>query len=324
MTNKQTDFFREKNVLVAGGAGFVGTNLILRLLELGANVRATIHQKNPQIFIRPGIKFFHGDLRDSAFAHQVAEGMDYVFMCAANTSGAGVIEKTPLVHVTPNVIINSLMLEAAHSARVKKFLFISSNAVYPVTDHPVREEEMEFGNLFDKYFFAGWMKQFSEVMCQMYGKVKNPMPVIVVRPANLYGKYDDFDWETSHMPAAIIRKVMEHRDPLEVWGDGNSIKDLLYIDDFVDGMLLAMEKIGSFDAVNIASGIPVTTKDFLRTALQIEKYVPKIVFNTSKPSMIPLRLIDTKKAESLLGLKAQTTLAEGVRRTMAWYKENKM
>jgi GDP-L-fucose synthase len=151
------------------------------------------------------------------------------------------------------------------------------------------------------------------------------MPVIVVRPANLYGKFDDFEWETSHMPAATIRKVLEHHNPIAVWGDGNDIKDLLYVEDFVYGMLLAMEKIKSFDIINIASGISVTTKDFLRAALDVESnYNPQIIFDTSKPSMIPIRLIDTRKAEKLIGFKAQTSLKEGLQQTMSWYREMRM
>ncbi|MEK7090237.1 MAG: NAD(P)-dependent oxidoreductase [Patescibacteria group bacterium] len=321
--NKMGDFFRGKKVLVTGGAGFVGTNLIIRLVELGAEVRATYHKKLPQ-YTNEGVDYIFADLTNGNHARRIVRSMDYVFMCAANTSGAAVMEKTPLVHVTPNVIMNSLMLEAAHQAAVKKFLFISSSAVYPVADHPVKEDEMEYGNLFSKYFFAGWMKQFSEVMCEMYaGKIKNPMPVVVVRPANLYGEYDDFEWATSHMVAANIRKVIERHNPIEVWGDGNDIKDLLYISDFVRGMLLAMEKLGTFEPINIATGVPVTVKDVLRLAFEIEGYGPRLIFYESKPTMIPKRLIDTAKAERLIGFRAETTLKEGLKRTIAWYHRRK-
>jgi len=135
------------------------------------------------------------------------EGAEYVFMCAANTSGAAVMDKTPLAHVTPNVVMNTLMLDAAYSAKVRKFLFISSNTVYPAVDHPVAEDEMVPGDLFEKYFCVGWMKQFTEILCRMYAeKIRTPMQMVVVRPANIYGPDDDFEWETSHVLPALIRK----------------------------------------------------------------------------------------------------------------------
>jgi len=219
-----------------------------------------------------------------------------------------------------------LMLEAAYAAGVKKFLWISSSAVYPVSDFAVREDEMVFGDLFHKYFFAGWMKQFGEVMCEMYAKrIKNPMPVVVVRPANLYGEYDDFEWETSHMVAALIRRVAERHNPIEVWGDGNDIKDLLYVGDFVDGILVAMEKIETFDPVNIATGVPVNTKDVINTLIEVDNYKDaKVHYDESKPTMIPKRLIDAAKAERALGFKAKTPLKVGLKRTIDWYREQRM
>src|SRR3989338_4580064 len=98
-----SEFYKGKNVLVTGGAGFVGTNLILKLLEKGANIRATVHKKPPQLKDKR-IKFIKADLTRKSDCKKAVKGIDYVFMCAANTSGAAVIEKTPLVHVTPNVI----------------------------------------------------------------------------------------------------------------------------------------------------------------------------------------------------------------------------
>src|SRR3990167_8992416 len=155
-------FFKGKKVLVAGGTGFVGTNLVLKLKELDANITATYHRHKPQIK-NPSIKFIQADLTKARDCKKVVKGQQYVFMCAANTSGAAVIEKTPLVHVTPNIIMNSLMLEAAHKNNVKKFLFISSNTVYPLTNFPVKEKDVNY-NFYDKYFPVGWMKLFTEKM----------------------------------------------------------------------------------------------------------------------------------------------------------------
>lgn len=315
--------YKNAKILVAGGSGFVGTNLIKRLLELGASVKTTIHKKKLQIS-DPRISAVEVDLMTSQGCRKAVEGVDYVFMCAANTSGAAVMETKPLVHVTPNLMMNSLMLEAAYDAGVKKYLWMSSNSVYPVTEHPVNETEMAYGNLFDKYFCVGWMKQFSEVLCQMYSqKIKKPMAAIVVRPANIYGPYDDFEWETSHVLPALIRKVVERHEPIEVWGDGNDIKDLIYIDDFIEGTLLAMEKMQGFDPINIGTGVPSSVRQAIDEIVKADEYVgAKIVYNSSKPTMIPKRLIDVSKAKTELGFTARTSLAEGLQKTIQWYRQS--
>ncbi len=316
----KTDYFKNKKVLVAGGAGFVGTNLIKKLLELEANVRAA-DIKELQIQDKR-IEYLKCDLTKKEECEKAVKNIDYVFMLAANTSGAQVMEKTPLVHVTPNLIMNSLLLAASYEAGVKKFLFHSSSTVYPVSDKPCKENDMKYGDLFSKYYFVGWMKQFSEVLCEMYTRVKNPMKTIVVRPANIYGPCSDFELETSHVIPALIRKVVKRRNPIEVWGDGNEVKDFIYVDDLVEGDLLAMEKIESFDPINIASGRPCTIKEVLKAILDADNYQDaKIVFNTSKPTMIPKRLIDTSKAKKVLGFEAKTPLIEGIKKTIDWYKK---
>lgn len=316
--------FKGKNVLIAGGSGFVGTNLIIRMLELGANVYATIHRKQPQIQDER-INFVNADLLNPDDCNRVTNGMEYVFMCAANTSGAAVIEKTPLAHVTPNVIMNTNILDASYKAGVKKFFFISSNTVYPPYEHPVKEDEAFSGDLFDKYFCVGWMKRFTEIECQMYSeKIKEPMKTIVVRPGNLYGEYDDFEWETSHVLPALIRKVVERQTPLEIWGDGSDRKDFLYVGDFIDGMLLAMEKIEGFDPINLAKGESISVKEALDVIVRVDGYEGvDIKYNADKPSMIPLRLISAEKAERLLGFKAKTSFEEGIKKTIDWYKKSR-
>jgi GDP-L-fucose synthase len=286
-------------------------------------VRATIHHKPPQI-PQKNVEFIKADLTKQSDCRKVVAEIDYVFMCAANTSGAAVIEQTPLVHVTPNVVMNTYMLEQAHAAGVKKFLFISSNTVYPLTDYPVKETDVNY-ELYEKYFSVAWMKLFTEKMCEMYTtKIKNPMVCIVVRPGNMYGPYDDFNWETSHVLPALMRKVVERQKPLEVWGDGNDIKDFIFIVDAVEGFLLAMEKINTFDPINIGGGKPISIKQALKTMLRVDNFKnPEIVFNSSKPSMIPIRLINIDKAKKMLNFTPKTTVQEGLKKTMEWYWNTK-
>ena len=201
--------FDGKNVLVTGGSGFIGVNLIKKLLSLGANLRSTIHRR-PSVLNNKKIEYVKCDLLLLDDCKKIVKEMDYVFMCAANTSGAAVIASTPLVHVTPNIIMNSQMLEAAYKAKIKKFVWLSSNTVYPPTgDRPVREEEIFNGDPHDVYFGVGWLKRYTEMLCRLYSeKLKNKMITVVLRPSNIYGPYDDFNFATSHMMAAITRKVV--------------------------------------------------------------------------------------------------------------------
>jgi GDP-L-fucose synthase len=119
----------------------------------------------------------------------------------------------------------------------------------------------------------------------------------------------------------LIRKVVERHDPLEVWGDGNDLKEFIYVQDFVDGVLSAMEKIDGFDPINIAAGKPCTVREVLNVLLKVDDYRnAKLVFDTSKPTMIPKRVIDISKAKSRLGFEAKVSMEEGLRRTVEWYR----
>jgi GDP-L-fucose synthase len=216
------------------------------------------------------------------------------------------------------------MLEAAYFAKVKKFIWLSSNAAYPPSgDRPVKEEELLDGDPYETYFGVAWMKRYTEILCRMYSeKLKNPMTTVVLRPSNIYGPYDDFDFATSHVMAAQIRKVIERHDPIEVWGTGNDVRDLIYIDDFIDAMILATEKIETYNPLNIALGKGYSVKEILQIILEVDGYTDaRIEFDTAKPSMIPIRLIDTTRAESILGFKAKTGLREGIKKTIDWYRK---
>jgi GDP-L-fucose synthase len=314
--------FCGKNVLVAGGTGFIGINLIFRLLKLGARVRATIHLKEP-VIRDSRIEYVACDLLSMQDCKKIVMDMDYVFMCAANTSGAAVIATTPLVHVTPNIVMNALMLEAAYFARVNKFIFLSSNAAYPPSaERHVRENEMFDADPYDIYFGVAWMKRYTEILCRMYSqKLKNPMTTVVVRPSNIYGPYDDFEPATSHVMAATIRKVVERHNPMKVWGTGDDVRDLIYIDDFLTGLLLAAEKINTYDPVNIGYGKGYSIKELLTIIMEIEGCKDlRVEYDSSKPSMIPMRLIDVSKAEKQLNFRAQTDIRKGITKTIEWFK----
>jgi len=318
--------FTGKKVLIAGGAGFIGTNLALALAKRGARLRLTVHEKPLQV-PHPEAEVMNLDLRQPEHCARAVEAVDYVFLCAAHTSGAAVIRTTPLVHITPNVLINTLMLEAAHRARVARFCFVSSGAAYPPTaDRPVGEAEMFDGDPHDVYFAAGWMKRYAEILCRTYAeKIPDPMPTVVVRPSNVYGPYDKFDFAVSHVTAALIRRVVERHSPLEVWGSGQDIRDLIYVDDFIEGMLAAFATARPYLAVNICAGAGHSVRQILDRILEVDGYDGADVrYDPSRPSTIPVRLMDNTLARREFGFEARTPLDEGLRRTLEWYRKNRL
>jgi GDP-L-fucose synthase len=314
------NFFNNKNVLVTGGSGFVGTNLLLRLTQTNASLFTTINKSDLQIDFKNNISIIKADLTNKSDCEIALKDIDYVFMCAANTSGAAVMENTPLAHLTPNMIMNLNMLESAYLNKVEKFLFVSSNTVYPVTDYPVSENDVT-NEFFYKYFIVAWMKRFTEICCEMYSKkIKKPMKVIVVRPANIFGPFDDFEWETSHVIPSLVRKIVEKHNPIDVWGDGNDLKEFIYIDDFIEGMLLAFEKLDGYDPINISLNNPVTIRYILDSLIKITKFNDSsLEFDETKPTMIKKRLIDNKKIIEL-GFKPKFSIYEGLEKTVNWYK----
>jgi GDP-L-fucose synthase len=312
-----------KKVLVAGGAGFLGTHMILRLRAEGAIVRATKHVRKPKLDL-PEIEWIKTDLREPENCAKVVEGMDYVFLSSANTQGAAVIALSPLAHVAPNVAINTNMLDAAHKAGVKKFLFISSGAAYPPTDHAATEDEMFAAPPSDVYFAVGWMKRYAEILCYTYAeKIKNPMPTVVVRPSNVYGPYDKWDFKISHVTAAQIRKVYEKQQPIKVWGSGLDERDLIYVEDFMDGLMAAFKTDLPYLVVNICSNTNVTVRNIIDTAIKVTDFKDaEISYEIDKPATVGKRPLSNAKAKELLGFNPKFGLEEGVTKTIAWLEDN--
>jgi len=156
-------------------------------------------------------------------------------------------------------------------------------------------------------------------------KIRNRMPVIVIRPTSVYGPHEKFDWRSSHVVPALIRKVVERHDPIEVWGDGTAIKDLIFVDDLVGGMLLAMERINTFMPLNMGSGEQTSIREIIETIVRVDNYNnARIVFDPSKPTMLPKMLIDISEAKKVLHFKTTTSIEDGVRKTVKWYRQNRI
>jgi len=260
------------------------------------------------------------DLRVSRDCRKALRGIDLVFICAADTSGAAVMVHNPMAQITGNVLMNTFLMEAAVLEKTEQLLFISSSAVYPPADYPVREEEGFDGDPYETYFGVAWMKRYAEKLATFYHR-RYGLKATIIRPSNVYGPYDKFDPERSHVLPALIRRVEAGENPLNVWGAGDEVRDFIYVTDFVLGLLLAMEKCADAKPVNIGSGRLTTIGECAEIIVR-ESGIPGVTlqFDPSKPTTIPYRAVEVRSGQRRLGFAPRVSLEEGLRRTINWYR----
>ena len=231
-------------VLVTGASGFIGSRLLKMLIENGyTNVRAVTHKRNltndiPNV--EGNFEHFKGDLTDAEFCKLVSTDVDVVFHCAANTTNALDTKVNPLLHVTQNVEMNVNLMEQCWKNNVRKFMFISSNTVYPNigSEYCVEEMEVQTPNIYPAYKAVGNMKRYGETLCDFLSNhIHNPMQCVIIRPSNAFGPNDKYDFEKCHVTPANIRKVADGLNPIPVWGDGTEVRDLLHVEDMADGFI---------------------------------------------------------------------------------------
>jgi GDP-L-fucose synthase len=313
-------FFSGKRVLVTGGSGFVGTHFVQALLEQGARIRVPIHQR-PMMVKDPRIELVQADLTRLEDCRSACQSMQYVIHAAGAVAAAGVTATNPMAAMTTNLVLTSQTLQAAWDVGIERYLVFGSSTGYPVTTHPVKEEEMWSGPTHPSYFGYGWMRRYLERISE-FAASKSKLGIALVRPTAVYGRYDNFDPVTSHVIPALIRRAVAREDPFEVWGTGNEVRDFLHVTDLVRGCLLMLEKHAVCDPVNIGYGKTVTIKDVVGAILKAAGHdKAQVVFNSSKPTAIPVRMVDTSKATRLLSFEPSISLEQGLADTVRWYRE---
>ena len=317
MTNF-SDFYQGKTVLVTGGTGFVGGWFVEQLLECGAKVRVPLHNRPPRIENKK-IDYVEADLTDQEYHNRVCEGIDYAFHAAGAVSAAGItVASNPMSPITENLNLTARFLQAAWTMKVKRVLVFSSSTGYPEFDRPVTEDDFWSGPTHAAYFGYGWMRRYVERLAEFVHE-RSDTKVAICRPTAIYGEHDDFDPKTSHVIPALIRRAVEKETPFVVWGTGDEIRDFLYIEDMVRGCLMLLEKNPDADPVNLGYGQPITIRKLVQVVLKACHYEDaEVIFDSTKPTTIPVRMVDTSKAKELLGFERSVSLEDGMKKTVDW------
>ena len=324
-------YWDRKKVLVTGGGGFIGSHVVEQLLRGHEGTLVTVagrmskeNKRNlSEVLRNPFLRVIKGDLRDPRFCRRACRGQDVVLNLAGVVGGVGYNSRHHAGLFRDNMTLQLTVLEAARLESVARYLVVSTACVYPrdcAIPTPETEGFLDEPEATNRGY--GWAKRMGEYAGRAYAE-EFGMSVAIVRPYNAYGPRDHFDPDKSHVIAALVRRVCLGESPLMVWGDGKSTRAFLYVDDFARGLLDVAAKCPNADPVNIGSADEISVKDLAKAVLRAagaEK--TKLVFDPSKPSGQPRRACDTKKARRVLGFKATISLDEGLRRTVAWYREN--
>ncbi len=312
-------FFHGRRCLVAGGTGFVGTHFVQALLAAGAQVRVPLHLR-PPVIQDSRVEWVSADLTQREDCLRVMDGIEMVVHAAGSVGAAGVEPQDALLGIGTGLTLTSNLLWAAWTKGVGRVLVFSSSTGYPVTDHPVTEGEFWSGLPHPAYHGYGWMRRYVERLAE-YTAERSGMHMTIVRPGAIYGRYDNFSPTTGHVMAGLILRALERGNPFTVWGTGDEERDFLHVSDFVRGCLIAVEKGDSCDPINIASGESTTVRQLVEMVLDACDYrQAAIIFDPTRPTAIPKRLIDTGKARRL-GFVPCVTLTDGLADTVRWLRE---
>ena len=310
------NFWYDKKILVTGGAGFLGSFIVKKLLN-----EKEVNLDNIRV---PRSRSMN--LRKWENCIEVVKDMDIVIHLAAKVGGIGFNRKYPATLFYDNAIMGIQLIEAARQEGIEKFVVIGTVCAYPkYTPVPFKEEDLWEGYPEETNAPYGIAKKMLLVQAQAY-RDQYGFDAIYLLPVNLYGPRDNFHPEHSHVIPALIMKMFDARlkgkNEVVIWGTGKPTREFLYVEDAADGILLATEKYDKKDPVNLGTGKEINIKYLVTLIAKLTGYEGNIVWDTSKPDGQPRRCLNTSKAKEEFGFEAKTDLEEGLKRTIEWYKNN--
>jgi GDP-L-fucose synthase len=317
---KKMSFFAGKKVLVTGGTGLIGQPLVELLVEQGANV--TVVSLDDPSRAPQGVTFKRKDLREFNHCLEICKDQEIVFQLAGVKGSPAMTAKRPASFFVPTITFSINMMEAARRAQVERFLFTSSVGVYSPAEIFYEDDVWKtFPSPNDK--FAGWAKRMGELQAEAYKIEYNWDKISIVRPANVYGPYDNFDPANAMVIPSLIKRALSGENPLTVWGDGSPIRDFIHARDVARGMMLAVEK-GINEPINLGSGNGVTIKEIAEiVAANVPSGPIDIVWDITKPKGDAKRLMDITRAKSY-GFNPIISIEQGIKNTIEWFVNNQI
>lgn len=316
--------WENKTALVTGGAGFIGSHLVKKLIDLRCEVHVADNlSRGRRVNIKPFLDKIHlhmVDLTKLENCLNVTKDVDYVFHLAAAVGGIHYIKKENVEGLTPSLLMNANMLEAARINDIERLLFTSSACVYREKNRELnrfKEDDAYPANPLTTY---GWAKIIGEIQCKAY-YLDYGIKCSVARLFNVYGENENLDPRWSHVIPSTIRKaILYPKEEFKIFGDGKQERAFLYVDDCVDGLLLNMERIEDADPINLGSDEVISIRDLVKKIIKFSGKNIDSKYSPSDPKGTSRYCADTKKMEKILGWRPKIPLDEGLRRTYEWVR----
>jgi len=302
------------NVLVTGGTGLIGRQIVKILCNAKANVKVV---SLDNIVVDERAEYVKADLTDLNVCKQVTNGIDYVFHIAGIKGSIDVTKSKPASFFVPLLMFNTNILEASRINDVKKLVYTSSIGAYSSAEVFMETENRE-GSPMDLY--PGWAKRMAELQITAY-KEQYGLDWSVVRPCNVYGPGDNFDPDNAMVIPSLMMRIQRGEDPLLVWGDGSAVRDFAYSRDVAEGIILALYHGTRGDFVNLGSGNGVTIKELVET---LHKFLDfNYEFDTTKSPGFPKRVMDITRSRDWIDYNPTTSLLDGLKETWNWFQDHK-